>query len=302
MANIMLDFLAWSDVIEFFNSNFASSLMGALAGAFAGAVAAQRIADRAKQREALLEEIRSTNAAIIVAFTVCNAGLALKKQFTKDIYETYKAKKAELHEFNQRRTQRLQPADLPFEFQADLRTLQMPAVPIDVLRTQLYEKISAPSRPLAMVAALAGSIASLANIVDRRNTLIEKLRNLEGSPQLAPLYFGMPYGPGHVSTEFADTIESLHSVNDDVIFFSDLLGRDLVAHGKRILGDYHKIAKVKEEKIHSVEFSDAREQGLMPDAAHYADWLKGSRNTVQPNAPADAGVLRRLFRRFSQRR
>jgi len=300
VSSFVLELIAWENVTGFLNSNFTA----ALAGALAGALVAQRIGDRAKQRDAMLQEIRSTNAAIMVAFTICNAGLALKKQFTKDIYETYTAKKAALREFHRRRAAGQQPADLPFEFQADFRALQMPVVPIDVLRTQVYEQISATGRPLALVAALVGSVSSLTDVIHKRNTLIERFQKLgpEGIAQLPAFYFGLPYGPGHVSTEFSDTIESLHSLNDDVIFFSELLGQDLMAHGNRVLVQYRKIAKVKKEKISAVDFTEPRNQGLMPDAANYTDWLKGFPNAAQQGAPADAGAFRRLFPRFARRR
>lgn len=282
------ELFSWHNVAGFLNSNFTA----ALAGALGGALAAQRIGDRAKQREALLQEIRSTNAAIMVTFTICNAGLALKKQFVKEIYETYTAKKVELKEFQRRRAAGQQHPDLPFEFQADFRTLQMPVVPADVLRTQVYESISASGRPLALVAALVGAIASLADTIQKRNTLIERFRELgpAGTDQLPAFYFGLPYGPGHVSTEFSDTIESLHSLTDDVIFFSELLGNDLMTHGNRILDQYRNVAKVKKEKISSVDFTEPRKQGLMPDAANYADWLKGFPNAAQQDAPADVGA------------
>ena len=285
----MIELFTWNNVAGFLNSNFTSALAGALTGAFAGAMAAQRIADRTNQRKVMLEEIRSTNAAIMVAFTICNAGLALKKKFVKDIHETYTAKKLALQEFKQRRALGQQPADLPFEFQADFRTLQMPLVPIDVLRTQLYEKISATGRPLALVAALVGSVAALDDVIKKRNALIERFRSLgEENPQLPALYFGLPYGPGHVSTEFMDTVESMSHLTDDVIFFSELLGIDLMAHGNRVLRQYEKIAKVKEEKISVVDLSDPRKQGLMPDAANYVDWIKNFPNAAQPTAPPDA--------------
>jgi len=294
-----LDVFTWQNVAGFLNSNFTA----ALAGALAGALAAQRIGDRAKQRDALLQEIRSTNAAIMVTFTICNAGLALKKQFVKDIYETYTAKKGALKEFQRRRAAGEQPPDLPFEFQADFRTLQPPVVPIDVLRRQVYESISATGRPLALVAALVGAIASLADTIKRRNALIEGFKGLgpAGAAQLPAFYFGLPYSPGHVSTEFSDTIEALHSLTDDVIFFSELLGKDLMTHGDRILNQYRKVAKVKKEKISSVDFTESRKLGLMPDAANYTDWLKGFPSAAQQGAPADAGALRRLFPRFARR-
>lgn len=282
----MLELFNWENISGFLNSNFTASLFGALAGAFAGAMAAQRIADRAKQRETMLHEIRSTNAAIMAAFNICNVGLNFKKQFTKDIYETYIEQRAELEEFKRKRTLGQQPKELPFEFRADFRTLQNPTMPIDVLRSLMHDKISATGRPLAIVAALDGSIASLADVVNTRNLLIEKFKNLtqEGQRQLPALYFGIPYGEGHVSTEYSDSVESLFRINDDVIFFSDLLCNDLMAHGKRFLDQYKKIAKFKEEKIHTADFTEAREQGLFPDAKNYPDWT--SKFLMRSNKPS----------------
>ena len=286
ISGFLHELFTWQNVAAFLNSNFTA----ALAGAFAGALAAQRIGDRAKQRDTLLQEIRSTNAAIVISFTICNAGLSLKKQFVKDIYKTYITKKFELEEFQRRRAASQQSPDLPFEFQADFRTLQMPLVPIDVLRTQVYDSISATGRPLALVAALTGAVASLADTIQKRNALIERFRGLgpAGEAHLPAFYFGLPYGPGHVSTEFSDTVESLHSLTDDVIFFSELLGKDLVAHGNSILEQYRNVAKVKKEKISSVDLTEAREQGLMPDATNYNDWLRGFPSTAQQGDPGDA--------------
>lgn len=286
ISNFVLELFRWQNISAFLNSNFTA----ALAGAFAGAMAAQRIGDRAKQRDMLLQEIRSTNAAIIVSFTVCNAGIALKKQFVKDIYETYMARKADIEEFNRRRAAGQLPANQPFEFQADFRTLQMPQVPIDILRSQVYESISVTGRPLALVGALSGAVDSLADIIRKRNTLIQQFRALGAADeaQLAAFYFGLPYGPGHVSTEFSDTVEALYALTDDVIFFSELLGKDLMEHGNGILSQYRKVAKVKKEKISTVDYEEPRKEGLMPDAANYTDWLKAFPNSAQQSAPADA--------------
>ena len=193
ISNFAVELFSWQNVAGFLNSNFTA----ALAGALGGALAAQRIGDRAKQRDALLREIRSTNAAIMVTFTICNAGLALKK-IVRDIYETYTAAKEALKEFQQQRAAGQQYPKLPFKFLADFRTLQMPVVPIDVLRTQVYESISATGRPLALVAALIGAAASLADTIQKRNALIERFRELgpAGADQLPDFYFGLPYGPG----------------------------------------------------------------------------------------------------------
>lgn len=289
MSDIALEI--WQKVASFLNSNFTA----ALAGALGGALAAQRIGDRSKQRDALLHEIRSTNAAIMVTFTICNSGIVFKKQHVKDIYETYTSKKAEQMEFQRRCAASQRSPDAFFEFQADFRALQMSVVPIDVLRTLVFEKISATGRPLALVATLVGVVASLENTINKRNALIERFQGSgpEGETQLPAFYFGLPYGPGHVSTEFPDTIKALYSQTDDVIFFSELLGKDLMTHGNRILDQYRKIAKVKEEKISSADFTEARNLGIMPDDANYTDWLRGfssvAQQGVQPEEKAIKG-------------
>lgn len=80
MVDPIIQALTWENLRDFLNSNFTA----ALAGALAGALTAQHIADRGKKREETLLELRSTNAAIMVAFIFCNAGIALKKQLVKD--------------------------------------------------------------------------------------------------------------------------------------------------------------------------------------------------------------------------
>ena len=279
ILNYLTELFKWQNISAFLNSNFTA----ALAGAFAGAMAAHRITDRSKQRDALLREVRSTNAAIIVSLTICNVGLSLKKQFIKEIYETYTTKKKELEEFHQQHKSDQISKNQPFEFQADFRALQIPLTPIDILRSQVYENISVTGRPLALVGTLSGVIDSLADTIQKRNILIQQFRALgaAGDAQLPAFYFGLPYGQGHVNTEFSDTIESLYTLTDDVIFFSELLGKDLMRHGNDILKQYRKIAKVKKEKISKLDFTDARNEGLMPDASNYTDWLKGFPDTTQ---------------------
>jgi hypothetical protein len=93
--------------------------------------------------------------------------------------------------------------------------------------------------------------------------------------QMPALYFGLQYGVGHTSTEFPDTVEALHKLTDDVIFFSELLGKDLMTHGHALVKDLRKFARTPKEKVSQIDFSDAHQQGLMPISADYADWLKG---------------------------
>jgi hypothetical protein len=70
-----LDWL-WSAL----NANFTIAFIGGFTGAIGGALGAQFIAERMKRREERLRELRSTNAAIMTCFSICNAALMLKHQ------------------------------------------------------------------------------------------------------------------------------------------------------------------------------------------------------------------------------
>lgn len=271
----MNELLDWQIFAKFLNSNFVSGLTGALAGAFAGAMAAQGISNRANERESLRTEIRQTNAAITVASSICVGGLNLKDQVTRDAYDLYQKTKSDFEE--QLRRSR-QGEKLPvFEFQADFRAFPMPLLPIDTLKELVYEKISATGRPLALTAALAGTISTLAEMVSDRRRLIENFKQLSDDDQsvLPALYFGLRYGGGHVNEEFRNNIEGIHRMNDDVIFFSNLLCMDLIKHGEAILTKYRNVAKIKSEKINKASFADAEKRGLMPDEKNYGDWVSG---------------------------
>lgn len=262
-------------VIDLINSNFMSTLLSALTGATCGALAAQHIGDRSKRRDQLLLELRNTNSAIMMAFTTCNAGMALKNQFVNSIVKEYNKKREELLTIT-RKSNLIQKDEAEiFEFTADFRTLQMPVVPIDILRTYVYDRISAKGRALATVGALAGALDSLNHIISNRNNLIARFResNLNKDRVLLSLYFGLPYGDDHINSEFFDTVKGLNSLVDDTIFFSHLLMKDLKLHGDIIKIKYDKVAKYNSEKVTDFDFTGAK--NLMPDEEIYKDWLSG---------------------------
>ena len=277
------DFISWENLAAISNSAFTTSLVGALAGAYAGAKAAQQIAERSKERAEFQVQIRNTNAAITLSFIVCNAAISLKRQQTKGLCDSYFNKKAELEGFLQRRKAGDSP-DIPFGFQADLRSVPFPAVPIDALRSLVYEKLSVSARPLALVATLASALSSLADTIANRNGLIASFKQL--SPQvreaaLPALYFGRPYGEGHVSTEYLDTMTGLQNLTDDVIFFSHLLCKDLATYGNKVLDKFKSQFKGVPEQIHAIELSPEKTAGLMPPEEQYSEWLSGFRERNQ---------------------
>lgn len=265
------------------NSAFTTSLVGALAGAFAGARAAQRIAESAKESENLLGQLRATNAAVTVAFTICNSFIQLKKQHIQAMYVGYNAQFAELQEFHRKRNAGEIPREQPFRFHADLRSVQLPLMPIEVLQRLVFDKLSVTGRPLALAATIAGTIDSLRDLMEKRAELVSQFRAIPpgGHADTVALYFGLPYGDGRMSTEYKDTLEGVYNQVDNGIFFSELLCKDLKAFGDEALIKYKKLAKKTTESVGEIDFALARKDNLMPDESKFSDWLRGF---VKPGA------------------
>lgn len=279
--------ISWEGVGSLLNSAFTTSLIGALAGAFAGARAAQNVAERTKQKDQLLSQIRATNAAISASFVFCNLLISLKRQHVKPLYETFVAKKAEHAEFHAKRKAGQIPEDQPFVFTADLRTLQMPLLPVQLIERLVFDKLSVIGRPLALTTSLAGVASTLAELMQRRSTLIEGFKRIPPDKQglVAALYFGRSFAQDRVSTEYADTVEALINQTDDGIFFSQLLCRDLIESGENALKEYKRLSKKSTEHISNIDFRQASELGLMPDESKYQDWLRGFQRPHGSEAP-----------------
>lgn len=269
------DWVSWQNGGIFLNSAFTTSLIGALAGAYAGARAAQRITERSKDREQLLSQIRTTNAATMVAFSVCNAGLAVKKQHVQSMYEEFVRAKAELEAFRQQRATGQRQGNAEYRFVADMKTFPSPSAPIETLKDLVFHRISAYGRPLALVAVLEQSFAGLKEMIAKRDALIHRFTSGAVPKELLPkYYFGMPLPSGDTNQEYPDLIEGIHSYVDDIAFFSSSLCADLVAHGNRAHALFTKQFGKGAPKVSTADFAGPRKQGLIPPDAQYADWLK----------------------------
>jgi hypothetical protein len=140
----MGDFSAlWQYASGFLNSNAFTAIAGSCAGAFAGAWVAQRIAARGKERDDFIAEMRNTSAATVVALSICNSFLSIKKQHVKRLKDTFDKQKADYLE----RVQKYHSGELTSNDTAppllfDLQVLVLPpfALALDALRQQLFEK------------------------------------------------------------------------------------------------------------------------------------------------------------------
>lgn len=266
----------WPDAKGFFNSVFFTAIAGSCAGAFAGAIAAQRIANKTRNKDELLKEIRATNAATMVAFGACNSVLSAKKQHIVALRES----------FNQHRVaaraaiaaQQAGHGDV-FEFHGDFRTLELLSLPLPILQTQLFEKLSVQGRAISLLTTLDQSVKGLNEAITKRNQLVERFNARPASPlpspassELLAMYFGFPF-EGRTDQQYSDTIEAIYKHADEAIWFSAKLCSDLSAHGDVLAATFKGKFGKGAPRIHKPDFAKAIEGDLMPSDDDFADWL-----------------------------
>ncbi len=261
---------------KFLNSNVVIAAVGGLVGAFGGALGAQRIIERVRKREETLNELRNTNAAIMVAHTICNSALVLKKQHVQPIRENFLKIREAAEAFTAKRDAKQISLDVEFQFAMDFRTYPALIVPLETLKNLVFEKISTVGRPLALVAVTEQSLTGLNNAIAKRDQLIERFQTGEIPEKLRPHYYlGVPFSGGHVNQEFPDLVEASYSYVDDLAFFSYLLCTDLMKHGAKVREALTNMSSRQVPKVIEADFSAPIKSGLMPSASKYGDWTNG---------------------------
>ncbi len=282
---------------EFANSNFFIALVTAFAGAAAGAFGAQWIITRGERNRRLLQDIQATNSAIMVAFEIVNTFCALKNQHVRGLKETFDKQEKEFRgRFERKRRGALAPGEV-FEFQADLQTLTFPRTPTEVLQHLMFERVSVGGRPLSALTRLFVSLDSLADSLRQRNELIAHTKaNPPDQNALIALYFGVPSGTGRTDLTYPACVSAISLYTDDAIFFSKILIEDLAQHGRNVAIAFGKGAP----KVYQPEFSNAKQQNLIPPDGQYESWLNATKG-LAPSVLRKRSWFQLLRRRPRQR-
>ncbi len=233
--------------------------------AFAGTWGAQLLAERKAERRALLSEIRGTNAALGLVFTITNTYLTTKKQHIRALVQDYEAQVAarQAHFAGA-------GAGSPFAYRLELQTLAPPFSPIDELRQMLREKITPDGRAMVLLTPLVQSIHGFADTATQRNAWIAEVKAMpENSDALVGAwFFGNPYAPGRIDDRYPNFISALKHQTDDCIAFSILITQSLVSYGERLTTRYGDGAP----RISKPSYDNAAD--LLPDMSLYAAWVK----------------------------
>ncbi|MGO4683551.1 hypothetical protein [Hyphomicrobium sp. 2TAF46] len=248
----------------------------AFAAAFAGAWGAQNIAERRKRHVDLTAELRETNAAVALAATVFSVLTNMKEQHIACLRGNFHLTKRAV-EF-QRRIPKDQQQ--PFDVRFDMRTISLPSMPIDRLRSIVFERITITGRGIQLASMLMLQVEELKISCSRRNELIAGFRELS-KQQVIERYFGFRDADGNTDENYPNAVEAMYFENDCAMFFSWLLCRDLSRHSKSIARSLRRWPWQKIKNVHYASFAPAEEKGLMPPFEGFNDWTGYKRERPQ---------------------
>lgn len=259
---------------QFLNSNIVIAFVGGFTGAIGGALGAQRIVERSRKREERLKELRYTNAAIMIAGTICNAALALKKQHVQPMREAFVKLRGDLEAFKEKRNAKQIAKDAAFHLQMDMRTYPAPILPVETLKHVVFQELSAVGRPLALVAVIEQSLIGLSGAIAKRDQLIQRFASGEiPENDHAHYYFGLPLPRGNLNQEYPNLVEAIYSYTDDLAFFSYQLCNDLMKHGAKVREALTKRPSKQLPNVSEADFAGPLKSGLLPPDSQYADWV-----------------------------
>ncbi|WP_208908825.1 hypothetical protein [Paracidovorax avenae] len=138
--------MTWMELLN----GWGAAFIGGFFGSAGGAWGAQRIAERASIRKESLLELRNINAAIQLAFSICNTALAYRQQFSKGLWEKLQQDKDDVQVL---KLMRLHDGDI-IHISMDLRMFPIPSPPIGALKELVLSKIEVMGRPVSAVSEL----------------------------------------------------------------------------------------------------------------------------------------------------
>ena len=273
---------AWESIRSFLNSAFISAFLSALAGAGFGVLGAQRLAERSIRRKELTDSYRRANAIVVLAGTIANHALQLKKQHIAPLTKNYFEQRTESERINEL-ILRGQTPQGPINFQAELVKITPITVPIDALKQLIYSSTTVPGRALALVTVAEQSVAELSHAIETRSEQIE-IFSMSNMPQelLWQAYFGFKRRDGNTDAMYHDAMVAIESYTDDLAFFCAELAGELQKHAERL---HKKLVVFARDtpKPSTIDFSGPIKSGLMPSREKYESWLSGFK-TREPGA------------------
>ena len=238
--------------------------------------------------------LSALNAAHDLSFAVSDRSLQLKSQHVRALAATFREQQAGVRAHYEglangtipRGTQLIVP-------HVDLVVIEALRVPIERLEEIVLEKVAAGGKISQRVITLAGCIESINDTIRGRNALAEAYNRGEvAENEKVARLFGLPLRDGSVDVMFSELTLGLLKQVDNCIYFSSRLCQELEERGKRVRERCPKRFRQGAPRMSSCNFKQPAADGLMPNAAEFAEWERAFILRVPTTSGRYVGRLR----------
>jgi hypothetical protein len=259
-------------MLQFVTSALESPLVTTMIGAFLGAAITLRLTLRQQQIAELRENIDGINKAIAVSSGVFNSSLNLKSQILLKVVAEYETNK----EYALKRILEAERGgEKRIALQLNLLAMPEPSYPVDSLLTMLLEQSSVPPRGIAAATQLIEVKQQLVVSIRNRNEQLQALKQVTDHHKFAHAFFGLQDESGNVDKQIPDTLNAIVTQNDEAIYFSHRLCRDLTTHGEMLKRKLIIINRKEKISVYKVDWSEPERRGLVPADEEFSNWQDG---------------------------
>lgn len=242
--------------------------IGSAAGAFGGAYIVEKI----QRQKILFEELRNTNAAIMIAAHILSQSVNRKKNDILPLVEQFSAEEEIFKVSLKNRSS--------YYFNPDLYSFESFEYDTDILAEILFQRLSLDPRPLAAFGELRTFLNLLRSAINRRNQILDEWKSKfpkedpNSGFEIMRRYFGA-LELGATDLSYSTNLTALHAYVDDCIFFSELLVKDLMKHAIK-LSNQISVTSIKPVSVYTNEIPSL----LRPNRVDHAKWLSQFINSV----------------------
>lgn len=259
----------WKCIVDIANEPFALNLVGVAVAAFAGTYGAQLIIKRNKKHDDVRREILTCNTAIATAFDILIMALSYKREFSLPLKTSHDyhldnfKKKSQMHQTGGPNAGQVE------YFVPNLKLMNRVIVTDKILLDKISTNISADARAVNLCVSLNRSIETLNSLILERNQFIPVLVKLnEQDPaKFTQIYLGLPSSAGHLDQRYPDLVNNILEMNDDAIYHSYELAKELNKHAKGLRDSIGKDSP----GIGEITILE-KDSYLLPDREKYAIW------------------------------
>lgn len=240
-----------------------STALIAAAGAYFGALGAQRAINRETRARRYREVLMAVNSAHSLTTVIFNQSASLKKQHHLPTLEGWQ-------QLRERVTTALKDQK-PIEHVAiHFQTPPPIHFPISALADLIYSKLTLNGRPLGALSELVQAEHTLTILTEAHDALRHEFEG-QSPDYVVPRYLALDTPQGR-NDRYKDLVFGFVDVLDDLLFFSDVLGKDLLEYGEVVRESAPRRLRKSLPKLNVRGGVVPGNEYLIPNHDHHKRW------------------------------